>query len=370
MGLVEAKRPAERLALPTDAETSGNARHAAAWSALGIVATAVVFFAAARWLPPVETGADSAAVFAGYTNWLAPLVAILLVGALAIGAIVFATARERVVALQLAMVARSPWGARNRHIAGAIVLAVLVIAHDPAWSGEAGYFGQRVEMMAEGLRPYRDFEYAYGALVAYLPFVLHSAGLNIHGSLVATLDVFVITGIVSFAIILQRVVADARARVVLFWLLVACELFVEPGPSLNYNFGRYALPFAVASLATETLPALGAAAIFTLFAAAAALLLFVAPDVSLSFCAGLPAWLGVVRLAVSQQEIPNSRFAAAGAGLGLALFGAWLALPEMFTTFIAYSQAQILLPVVPHPMMLLAVFGVLTVGAINFAVAL
>jgi len=44
-----------------------------------------VFFAAAKWLPPVATHTESLAVAAGYTNQLRVLLAILLAGGAAMG---------------------------------------------------------------------------------------------------------------------------------------------------------------------------------------------------------------------------------------------------------------------------------------------
>ena len=53
----------------------------------GLAATVVVFFLAARFLPPIDTQATSVAVAVGYTNQLLPLLAILLTGATLLGAI-------------------------------------------------------------------------------------------------------------------------------------------------------------------------------------------------------------------------------------------------------------------------------------------
>jgi hypothetical protein len=331
-----------------------------------LLATAIFFFGAARFLPPIETGGgESVAVLAGYTNRLIPLITIVVAGAFAIGAVLFATARKDIIALQLRMFSRSPWPTKYRHIVAACLLCVFVIAAFPVWSDERGYFGQRLVMMIAGERPYTNFEYAYGYLVAYLPYGLHLAGLSIRVSLVVTLCLFAVAGVFSFAVILARCVPNPSCRVVLFWLLVACEAFVEPGPSLNYNFGRYAMPFMIVSVLTESLAALNLKQTFAAFAAAVVFLDFISPELALGFSSALLAWLIVVC-----RQISAGKLAAGFVGTLAAAIATPLLIPDMFTTFVAYAQIQIFLPVVPNVIMMLVILAFLSVAAINFAVAL
>jgi hypothetical protein len=334
-------------------------------SAAPLLATAIFFFGAARFLPPVETGGPSIAVLAGYTNRLIPLIAIVLVGTAAVGTVLLATARNDIIALQLSMFGRSPWPTKYRHIVAACLLCVFVIAAFPVWSDERGYFGQRLVMMIAGERPYTDFEYAYGYLVVYLPYALHLAGLSIRASLIIALCLFAMAGVVSFAVIVARCVPNPSCRAVLFWLLVACEAFVAPGPSLNYNFGRYAMPFVILSVLTESLPDLNLMQTCAAFAAAVVFLDFVSPEMALGFSSALLAWLVVVCGQISVGKLAAGLFGTLTAAIATPLL-----VPDMFATFVAYAQVQILLPVVPNLIMMLAILGFLSVGAINFAVAL
>jgi hypothetical protein len=333
--------------------------------ALPLLSTAIFFFGAARFLPPVETGGPSIAVLAGYTNWLIPLIAILLAAIVAVGTVLFTTARNEIIALQLRMSGRTPWSTQYRHIVAACLLCVFAIAAFPVWSDERGYFGQRLVMMVAGERPYTDFEYAYGYLVAYLPYALHLAGLSIRASLIVTLCLFAVAGVVSFAFILVRCVPNPSCRAVLFWLLVACEAFVGPGPSLNYNFGRYAIPFVLLSVLTESITALNPLQTFAAFAGAVVFLDFISPEMALGFSSALLAWLVLVCRQVSVGTLTAGLFGTLAATIATPIL-----VPDMFTTFVSYAQVQILLPVVPNLIMTLVIFAVLSIGAINFAIAL
>jgi len=353
---IEIGRPRSLTALGT----------AAAWPfAAPLLAIAIIFFGAARFLPPVDTGGESIAVLVGYTNRLIPLIAILSAGAVAVGTFCFMIARNDAIALQAGMLSHTSWRTKYRHIVAACLLCVFAIATYPAWSNEYGFFGQRLTMMTDGLRPYTDFEYPYGYIVAHLPYALHLAGLSIPASLIIALCLFAVMGIVSFAVILERNVSDPSCRAVLFWSLVACETFVEPGPSLNYNFGRYAMPFAILSLLTEKLTALNIVQIFAAFAGAVVFLDFVSPEIAFGFSAALLAWVAVVA-----RQISLGKVAAGVLGVLAGAIGTPLVVPDMFVSFNSYAQVQVLMPVVPNIIMALVILSFLSIGTINFAVAL
>jgi hypothetical protein len=223
--------------------TASSARPAG-WTFCAILlATVAAFFLAARFLPPIDTHAMSVAVAAGYTNQLLPLVAILLGGAALMAIYASPAEQPRPTAKAVPF-----W---RWHILAAAGLCVAVVVLVPIWSQPQNYFGERVTLMDAGQRPYVDFEYAYGALVAYLPYGLHAAGLPIQTALEATLCLAVVAGVWAFAVTTECWIPDWRFRLVLCWSLTACEGFVDPGPSLNYNFGRYALPFALMILVTR-----------------------------------------------------------------------------------------------------------------------
>lgn len=331
------------------------------WIAGTVVALA--FFVAARVLPPIETHAASIAVQAGYTNRTAPLVAILLLGAAALGVLLFYLRHAQVLAA--ASAAPAPWPGKRMHVLAACILCIAVIVLVPVWSAPVGYFGSRLALMDAGKVPYRDFEYAYGYAVAYLPYGLRLLGFSVHGALVTVLCLAAVVGVLSVGAIVERCVPDAVLRTALFWTLVVCAAFVGPGPSLNYNFARYALPFALLFAVTGPAARLSPFALFAAAVGADLAVYLLSPEIGFAFSVAVLAWLAIAARLLRPLRIA----AAAGAVLLVSaalLFGA----PAMFATFGAYAGTGNVMPVVPNPIMLLSVAGFIGVAAAGVCVAL
>jgi hypothetical protein len=319
-----------------------------------LVGAAVAFFAASRLLPPVVTGGVSNAVAAGFTNQLLPLVGILLVGAVVMGLIRWRTGpRDNASAAT-----STPAPFWRSQILAAAVFSAAVIVIWPSWSAPNGYFGIRVTLMDAGRRPYVDFEYAYGFLVAWLPHWLHAAGLSIQRALEVTLALLAIAGVGAAALVTRRWVAQPGARMALFWSLVVCGVLVRPGPSLNYNFGRYAVPFALAILLVDRAREGGWRIVFAATAAANVLVYGVSPEMGCAFTAAMTVWL-----ATSARSIALPALAAGLAGLALSTVALVVFEAPMFATLLSYAGSQILQPVVPNPIMLLFVVSFLAVEA-------
>jgi hypothetical protein len=331
----------------------------ALWSIAGVT---ILFFAAARLLPPLDTHAATMAVMAGYTNRTAPLVAILLFGGLCLGLLVFRRARDEAWALQAAP--RAPWQQRDLHIAAACVLCVAVIALAPVWSAGEGYFGTRLALMDAGKVPYRDFEFAYGYGVAYLPYGLHRLGLSVSAALIVSLSLAAIAGVVSLAVIVERCISRSSLRLVLFWAMIVCAAFVGPGPSLNYNFGRYALPFAL-MVAISGATGWSTLRLFAATATAVLAVYLLSAEMAFAFCTALLAWVAVVARSIGVARTATVTLAILAVSVAL-LF----AVPATFTTFGSYAGAQNLLPVVPNLIMTMTVASFLLCAAVNVPVAL
>ena len=314
------------------------------------------FFAAAKWLPPVNTHTVSRAVAAGYTNQLRALLIILLVGGLVMGALGLHRGAELPSRIGASTAPVRYW---RWHLAAACVICVLQVSLFPTWTQEGGYFGVRLALMDAHKQPYVDFEFAYGYALIYVPHALHWLGLSIHRALMLALDLAVVVGVLSIGVIVRYWIADARLRIALFWALVVCDAFVLPGPSLFYNFGRYAAPFAMLLLLTRYGPALDAAALFGATALANLLAYFLSPEMGIAFGAAILGWL-----AVAARALPKTRVIAAAAAVGADLAGLIVFARPMFTTFLAFSQIQIIEPVVPYVIMLVVVASFLTVCAV------
>ena len=341
---------------PVAARDGWSASRVAYWCVL--VATAIAFFVASRLLPPVETDGVSNAVAAGFTNQLLPLVGILLVGTVALGLILCGAHAERNILGAIATPAPL-WGWQ---ILAAAALSAAVIVVWPSWSAPGGYFGIRVTLMDAGRRPYMDFEYAYGFLVAYLPHWLHADGLPIERALELTLALLAIAGVGASALITRRWVAQPGARIALFWSLVVCGVLVRPGPSLNYNFGRYAVPFALAVLLVDRVREGGWRSVFAATAAANLLVYGVSPEMGCAFTAAMTVWL-----ATSARSIARPALAAGLAGLALSTIALVAFEAPMFVTLLAYAGSQVLQPVIPSPIMTLFVVSFLAVEGLAVA---
>ena len=323
---------------------------------LSLPITMVVFFAAARLLPPVETGTGSLAVAAGYTNQLRPLLIILLTGGLVMGAL----GLQRGAALPLRIGASiEPVQHWRWHLAAACLICVLQVFLFPTWTQEAGYFGTRLALMDTHLRPYVDFEFAYGYALIYVPYALHWLGFSIHHALVLALGLAVVIGVLSIGVIVRYWIADARLRMTLFWALVVCDAFVLPGPSMFYNFGRYAAPFAMLLLLTRHGPALDAVTLFLVTAVVNLLAYSLSAEMGIAFGAAALAWA-----TLAYKALPKIHVIAVAAAVVADLAGLIIFARPMFTTFLAFSQIQIIEPVVPHLIMLVVVVSFLTVCAV------
>ena len=309
------------------------------------LATAVAFFCAAKWLPPVDADAYfSAAVAAGYTNALLPLLGVLLAGGLAVGWLLGKGAGD------LPRRIAEPVTHWRWHLLAACLISVLQVSLFPDWSEETNFFGVRVALMTDHRLPYVDFEYPYGYLVAYLPYWLHALGLSIVRALIVTLALAVVAGVLSIGVLLQSAIAEPAMRLTLFWALAAVGVLVVPGPSLNYNLGRYASPFALLLLLVRFAPRLPAVGLFAAAGCAQTLVYFVSPEMGAAFSVSLLSWL-----ALSVRALPSAKLIAAGAGLLASGVGLAVFCRPMFRTLFASSQAQILMPIVPNVIMLLYV---------------
>ena len=323
---------------------------------LPLLITMAAFFAAAKLLPPVETGTGSLAVAAGYTNQLRPLLIILLTGGLVMGAL----GLRRGAALPLRIGASSePVRHWRWHLAAACLICVLQVFLFPTWTQEAGYFGGRLALMNAHKWPYVDFGYAHGYALIYVPYALNVLGFSIHHALMLALALAVVVGVLSIGVIVQYWIADARLRLALFWALVVCNAAVLPGPSLFYNFARYAAPFTMLLLLTRYGPALNAAALFAAAALANLLAYSLSPEMGIAFGAAALGWL-----VVAARVLPKSHAIAVAAAVVVDLAGLVVFVRPMFTSFLAFSQIQIILPVVPHIIMVVVVACFLTVCAV------
>lgn len=113
-------------------------------------------------------------------------------------------------------------------------------------------------------------------------------------------------------------------------------------------------------LLTRHGPGQKAPALFFATAIANLLAYFLSPEMGLAFGVAGLAWLAVAHKALSKTQL-----AAVAIAIVVDIGGLFLFARPMFTTFLAFSSIQIILPVVPHIGMLVVVMCFLTVCAIT-----
>lgn len=217
-----------------------------------------------------------------------------------------------------------------------------------SWFGESAYFLTRLDMLALGLRPYRDFDYGYGPALLELPWLAHrlSGGrLGADTAFVASVAAQHALGVFAAAALLARVCPAPGVRIAILLVVSAAGLNITLGPI-------YALlRFVYAPWAAVVFHAPGRRAAAPLRAAAALALALggwlLSPEVGLATAAALLA--GIVVPALSGRPVALAEAAAviAAPALFVAGFGT-----ESLATLAAFGGGAFNLPVLPAPYML------------------
>ncbi|HMH32158.1 MAG TPA: hypothetical protein VK543_03960 [Puia sp.] len=108
--------------------------------------------------------------------------------------------------------------------------------------GEGAYFLNRIDRLALGQIPYRDFEYAYGVLFIYFPYFINrlfGISSSIPGYSI-TLVLFSILGLYFFFRLVNSFHIGKKQKLFIFYGFVFC--FVPYHNGLNYSLLRYLAP--------------------------------------------------------------------------------------------------------------------------------
>ena len=217
--------------------------------------------------------------------------------------------------------------------------------------GEGVYFLDRLGLLAQGLHPYRDFEFAYGPLQIFGPWLFSSL---FHLSLTVAYALFWLfstcLGLLAlwFAVLWIDLPAQGKsAAFALFALVLGVEILSS---GLNYNPLRYAAPIACV-IAVHRLSRRASAPLQTFdwqtilaSALAATLLLCLSPEMGVTFCIAVFLYLPICRRACGR---PLTSFALS---LALAFTVQLLAAARIgvFETMKGFSAGGFSLPVPPH----------------------
>jgi hypothetical protein len=243
---------------------------------------------------------------------------------------------------------------------GAISLACLgmyLLTARPGSFGESAYIINRVGLAARGLRPYLDFEFAYGAGLLYGPLLL---GKALHLGYVNGYYFFWLLSSLAGVWLLRFVVESidfpgikrSAIFLMLFWILLVATITT----GTNYSGLRFLAAPALALLIYQYLCSGRYAKAATATWVAFILLLLLSPEFAIGFVGGLFAYM----LLFWSREHGGSwikPYSAALAGIAVVLW--WSNRLGIFHTLRTFAQGGISLPIVPAAHILFLFFVVI-----------
>ncbi|MGO9261340.1 MAG: hypothetical protein ACLQU1_34300 [Bryobacteraceae bacterium] len=322
------------------------------WGMCALVA--LLFF----WLPyhvPASYTIDSLSARVGFNNQAA--IIIMLAGLLVLTLLRLAERHTPVFANEPAQSRAIPNWLLILAIA-AVTIHVLFIAwitDGTSHYGEETYFLSKLLHMQAGHTPYRDFEFAYGPALVYLPYWCQVVfGLSAHFAYCATVWLFAVAGIFLLWALLRFSGGSRWLFVVLlsFFLLFTLQL------DLQYTLLRYISGFG-ALLAIEAVSNRFAGwwpIISVTGAALTVATVLVSPEIGIAFAIGLLAYMAIEILRGSHRLL----WAVAGYALIMGCL-LWLLPGGMFQAVTNYSSGFGSFPLLPSPYMLLYVGSLLWV---------
>jgi hypothetical protein len=214
--------------------------------------------------------------------------------------------------------------------------------------GEALYALNRVQMLVQGLRPYSDFEFAYGPAHLYIPVLLkrlpHSSVMDGYYAW-WTVQWLVGVAILWSAIRLFRLPMPHRSMV--FWIVLAILLPAMMNEGTAYTPTRSIGPVFFVVLISWIIdrgkqPFLVAATALLCIAAA----LSISPEEGLAVFAGLLIWFSL--LAVTGRVMLRARdFILFLTGTAIVLICCWRM--GEFSTLFTFSHGAYAFPLLPSP---------------------
>lgn len=245
---------------------------------------------------------------------------------------------------------------------GWIVMCLLV--HGLHGFLESRYLIERVDTLAEGGKPYKDFEFAYGALFLYVPRLLMVFHLNTEWSYLVFWLACLLAGVWMLARVLEMLDYPSPHRMEIFHLLCLFNLPVLIYTGANYALLRF-LPASYFGLLVQRTDARGGfrhRCIAILLAIAfTVVLLAISPEMALAYAAGVLGYFAVF----GWWDPPS---AAAYGGLLLGEAGVLVAAGRLglFATLQEFSRGAFNFPIIPAPHILFLLFAC---GLVSFFVA-
>ena len=310
-----------------------------------IVAALFLLLAAVFSLPylvPV-TPSVSLSYLVGYNNRAAFLL-------FSLGSVVFAVLCRKRFAESIS--ADQPLGLPSLLLALFVAIACCAYRLLPAArhqiGGEAAYTLNRIQMLLQGLRPYRDFEFAYGPAHLYIPvlFMRLTRGSFMHGYYAWwTLQWLLGTAMLWSAVRLLQLPFPHRR--IVFWIVFTIQLPGLMAEGTAYTptrtIGSAFFIVIVASLINRRKKSLLIASTAVLCVAAS---LAISPEQGIAVFAGLFVWF-LLLIAVRESTLTIRDTAIFLFGSSIILLGCWR-LGE-FSTLLVFSKGVYSFPLLPSP---------------------
>ena len=238
-------------------------------------------------------------------------------------------------------------------ITGAFVLLLYLSTRELNGISESVYFNDRLRLLLEGHKPYRDFELAYGAGLIYLPAILvwvfHLPPGDAYG---VVWIAAALIGVWLLYLTLRSVEDFPGSQRMVFLLFVAYGLTELASVGINYTLLRFVLPCWFGSVIHRLLFSgreIDARWALLLPLPCYVLQLLVSPELAVAFAIGILVYL--LRFGQLRTGMHAVLFAAAVAGMGAV---SWLALRlGVFGTLLAFRAGGYNFPLMPAPHLLL-----------------
>lgn len=226
--------------------------------------------------------------------------------------------------------------------------------------GESAYLIDRMRLVGEGLKPYRDFEFAYGALLLYGPLSLTLLGLDPERSYFIFWLITVLAGVWILARTINMLDYPSEYKTRVFHLISLVALGFVLCTGLNYTLVRY-LPATYFALLTQRMYtadsrrghqawAMAMTAGFTIC------VLLISPEMALAYAAGSLGYFAV--FGWMDGSFARRQWVASFAGLAIAevlIMGVANRLGA-FATVKAFARGGYYFPIIPALHILLFFF--------------
>lgn len=296
----------------------------------------------------------------GYNNRVG--IILLVIFALNVGLLVRAARWRFCVVGESDRISRSVfWG--SILVAALLCAAMYVLTARSGSFGESVYLIDRLNLTAGGERPYRDFEFAYGAVFLYGPLLFSKLlGLTIVNAYYLFWLVSVLAGVWLLKEVIDGIDYPGQHRSAIFLMLLPLLLMGAVTTGLNYSGLRFfagpALALWVYRLIRRPGSEIAGAAAVCVSAIA---LLLLSPELGVGFVVGIYAFLIAFYLRAGGRA---SWLAPYGVALAVLCAVFWQASRmQIFYTMRTFGHGGINFPIVPALHILMLFFAVFLCGS-------